>query len=165
MTAAFGAAAEAIAGAAGRLAAGMFGDAVSGWGEGEMVGALDDISLKDALEAAHKGQRLDLGGGNWLELDAEGIKAMMWQPEVIDALVAAGQRVVDAANSLAQIEGAEYGMIVQDQDRSYPCPRVLVVAMNAKAKIDDQHHSTLIQAQMVVGGEGPVEASPIPITW
>jgi len=157
MTAAFG---EAIA-----AAAEAFGPAASeaAWGEGEAVVAEESNAVEDFAHAMHKIKQVQhLADGSELTLDPDAIKNVLWSPAMIAALTEAGQKVVDAANSMAQIEGAEYMLIVQ-KDESYPMPRVLVVASNYKAKLDEAHHSTMERAMVAAGGG--VDASVIPVTW
>lgn len=84
-------------------------------------------------------------------------------PVVVAAICARAQQIVDLANSLAVVEGAEYTYTLQNRSDTTRA-RCRVKAGNMAAVIDDNYHGTLIKALNSVGSDpvGGSNAEPTP---
>jgi hypothetical protein len=116
------------------------------WGGG--AGSADD----DADLASIPSQA-DLGGGASMTFNPAAFRSLLHHPAVVAALQAKAQRIADTANDIKITEGAEYGVVLQN-DPSYTRPRALVKPVGEdpiKAIVDDAAHSTLLKAMGQVG--------------
>jgi hypothetical protein len=96
--------------------------------------------------------RLDLGGGNAIQISPKDIQRILHSSPVVAGVTARAQHCMGIANDLAVTSGAEYDMVVQNRSDTTRC-RATVFAANFKAVVDDVYHSTLLKAAAQTGSD------------
>jgi len=80
------------------------------------------------------------------ELHSEELEALLEGPEIQGMWHNALDKMRDAANELAQTEGAEYGSAVHQENNPWGFdPGGYIYTKNYKARVDDQYHHTLLE--------------------
>ncbi len=97
-------------------------------------------------------------------LNNEVFRKLTHHPAVVAAICERAQQIVDLANTLAVIDGAEYTYTLQNRADTTRA-RCRVKPGNMAAVIDDNYHGTLIKALNSVGSDpvgGHREGDPDP---